>query len=225
MLLLFDMENSKNQEIKELITRYLRPDEKILWYQHKRQNLAGGIYKIVTLLIGSFVFVPIIILLAMLTSNPITLPIVLFGVYIPIMAISISYNIIVYLTRKKRLNLNYAQLRNYEILDVLTSQRYIKRDYKFEYEEKDMDEHFENEAVKREKDLVYVDRNRIDHIGVNYFWNAVFFFVNQLDYSYLRIFFETKKEMDSFVQIMNDTFLLELVEVKDRLAFKYKIIK
>jgi hypothetical protein len=218
------LKDSKDQEIKELITRYLLTGEKILWFQHQKQNLAGVIYRIFTILIGSFVFVPLLILIAMFTSNPITLPIVLFGIYLPIASASIFHSLIVYLTRKKRLNLSYRQLKNYEVLNVLTNQRYIKRDYKFAYNEKDMDEHFKDEAVKKENDLVYVDRNRIDHIGINYFWKGVFFFVNQLDYSYLRIFFETKNEMDSFLQIMKDTFLIELVEEKDQLAFKYKVL-
>jgi len=216
------MENNKDQELINFQEQFLLEGEKIVWFKSQKYDL---IIVVNAALVSSIVFTIVMILIIGLLIKNIPLSIAFIGIILPVIAGLYFYAFVVYLKRKHRLNLTYRQLKMYKKLDVVTDKRFIKRDYELVYKERDMNDHFKNDAVKQEKDFLFTDLNHIDSIGVNYYWNAVFFFVNHLDYSYLRIYFDSKREIDSFLQAINEAFTLEIVEGRDPLIYKYKMLK
>ena len=127
----------------EQIEEILLKDEKVLWYRIENVNLVYFIRGIIIFVLCSFLIVPILDIYLFYNIEEfeeLTLPTVFLIIDIVLIWLAI-YN---YRKRKKRLQLTYKELKNYEEFVVLTGaldRQYIINDLKkspFNYPELDI---------------------------------------------------------------------------------------
>lgn len=198
----------------EYIEDILHKDEKILWIYTRERNFLIGpityvIFQIIFLIIanillipwiltsqGSLLLVGVILYLIFMGGIGILIPISIHGVYL----------------MKKRLNLDYQDLRNYHEVYAMTNERWVQKNYHWNFARNSGFDAYPEDALLKDVDSVSIRLGEIDAISTRRNGKVYDTFI-YTDYqrgkpfatSYLCAFLP-KKYFDDFVKILvNET--------------------
>lgn len=195
----------------ENIEKYLLKDEKILWYRSKVVDLVFFIRSVIIFIIVSLIFFPICYLFIFNIQEMIT------GVIITIVLI-ITEGILIYLAvynykkRKKRLQLTYSQLKNYEEFDIITNKRYIRRYYYLNFKV-DLSRYVYENYVEQIGDTVFLKLENIKAIIVVYHIKEINFILeDKASKFYIRDLNMELKDIEKALKILIELLNLERVE-------------
>ncbi|MFX1427285.1 MAG: hypothetical protein ACFFBE_12595 [Promethearchaeota archaeon] len=146
------------------INKYLSEDEKILWYRIELVNLVYFIRAIVIFIVISLVMCPFINILFFQKQARITIGIMMLvmGIIDMVLIALAGYN---YKLRKRRLHLEYKQLKNYEQFDIITNKRYIRRHYYLNYKV-DLSRYIFEHYIEKIDDIIFLKLENIKSVIV-----------------------------------------------------------
>ncbi|MFW9873743.1 MAG: hypothetical protein ACFFG0_11615 [Candidatus Thorarchaeota archaeon] len=194
------------------INQYLEEDEKILWARKEIENLLKIIPKVIRDIVVFLAIYSIFVIFSIITEIIIGFVIiVLLGI-----AVVITILVIAIGAYKERIKipLSRDQLREYEFFYVITTKRYIRKDYYYHYE-RDFSKYPE-EAFDQIGDTVFLNFSYVNEIVVDYIFKRLNFQIK--DISEGRDFFLEFKEKEELGRVID---ILQTVLPKEN--FRYDL--
>ncbi|HEY0089926.1 MAG TPA: hypothetical protein VGB37_13840 [Candidatus Lokiarchaeia archaeon] len=147
----------------EIIKKFLRNEEEVLWYYRETKSLIKE--PLIHVLIGILLMVILSYLILVIASwLEWILWVVILLLLIPIglFGRSMLYSIKDYRDKIKTLQLSFKQLRHYECIYAITNKRWIQKDFDLN-SNVDVSEYPE-EAIEKFKDIIFVNLEKIEAI-------------------------------------------------------------
>jgi len=194
------------------LENYLSKDEKVIWFRCEIVNIVYFIRLVIIFIVLSFIVIPLFnFIYDSIGEMEILSLIVFFFISDVVLLFLAGYN---YSKRKKKLNLTYNQLKNYEEFVILTNKRFIRKNYYMNYK-LDLSRYVFENILEYNDDIIFIKLENIKAISIDYLYREIYFLFEKdshLSKFYIKFLKKDLKEINEVLKRLKQILNLKKVE-------------